>query len=98
MSLRAKPIQELDYKSVTRDELKEKLDRREEPILLDVCEPWEFALADCPEGHAPDTPPSSRPNRSTPSDTLPSESSSARSRSRRSASVSLRANSASSSV
>ncbi len=34
-----------DYKNVTPRELKEKLDRGEEPILLDVREPWEFSLA-----------------------------------------------------
>jgi len=38
-------LQESDHKSVTPDELKEKLDRGEEPVLLDVREPWEFALA-----------------------------------------------------
>ncbi len=34
-----------DYKSVTPRELKEKLDRGEGPLLLDVREPWEFSLA-----------------------------------------------------
>ena len=38
-------MQEPDYKYVTPRELKEKLDRGEEPILLDVREPWEFSLA-----------------------------------------------------
>ncbi len=38
-------MQEPDYKNVTARELKEKLDRGEDPVLLDVREPWEFALA-----------------------------------------------------
>ncbi len=38
-------MQEPDYKNVTPRELKEKLERGEEPILLDVREPWEFSLA-----------------------------------------------------
>jgi rhodanese-related sulfurtransferase len=38
-------LQEPGYKSITPGELKEKLDRGEEPVLLDVREPWEFALA-----------------------------------------------------
>ncbi len=38
-------MQEPDYKNVAPRELKEKLDRGEEPILLDVREPWEFSLA-----------------------------------------------------
>lgn len=38
-------MQEPDYKSVTPGELKEKLDRGERPVLLDVREPWEFELA-----------------------------------------------------
>ena len=38
-------MQEADYKNVTPRELKEKLDRGEEPVLLDVREPWEFPLA-----------------------------------------------------
>ena len=38
-------MQEADYKNVTPRELKEKLDRGEEPVLLDVREPWEFSLA-----------------------------------------------------
>lgn len=38
-------MQEPDYKNVTPRELKEKLDRGEEPVLLDVREPWEFSLA-----------------------------------------------------
>lgn len=38
-------MQEPDYKNVTPRELKEKLDRGEEPILLDVREPWEFSLS-----------------------------------------------------
>lgn len=33
------------YKSITSGELKERLDRGEKPILLDVREPWEFSLA-----------------------------------------------------
>lgn len=33
------------YENITPGELKEKLDRGEEPVLLDVREPWEFALA-----------------------------------------------------
>ena len=33
------------YKSITPGELKGKLERGEEPVLLDVREPWEFALA-----------------------------------------------------
>ena len=37
-------MQEPDYKNVTPRELKEKLDRGEEPVLLDVREPWEFSL------------------------------------------------------
>jgi rhodanese-related sulfurtransferase len=38
-------LQEPDYKNVTPRELKEKLDQGEEPILLDVREPWEFSIA-----------------------------------------------------
>jgi len=38
-------LQEPGYKNVNPRELKEKLDRGEEPILLDVREPWEFSLA-----------------------------------------------------
>ena len=38
-------MQEPDYKNVTPRTLKDKLDRGEEPILLDVREPWEFSLA-----------------------------------------------------
>jgi rhodanese-related sulfurtransferase len=38
-------LQEPDYKSITPDELKKKLDGGEEPVLLDVREPWEFALS-----------------------------------------------------
>ena len=38
-------MQEPGYKSITPGELKGKLDRGEEPVLLDVREPWEFALA-----------------------------------------------------
>ena len=38
-------MQGTDYKNVTPRELKEKLDRGEEPILLDVREPWEFSLS-----------------------------------------------------
>ena len=37
--------QEPDYKAITPAELKEKLDRGEAPLLLDVRETWEFALA-----------------------------------------------------
>ena len=33
------------YKSITPFELKGKLERGEKPVLLDVREPWEFALA-----------------------------------------------------
>ncbi|HLM77602.1 MAG TPA: rhodanese-like domain-containing protein [Rubrobacteraceae bacterium] len=33
------------YKSITPGELKERLDRREALVLLDVREPWEVALA-----------------------------------------------------
>lgn len=33
------------YESITPRELKERLDRGEAPVLLDVREPWEFALA-----------------------------------------------------
>ena len=33
------------YKSITPRELKERLDGGEDPVLLDVREPWEFALA-----------------------------------------------------
>ena len=33
------------YKSITPRELKERLDEGEDPALLDVREPWEFALA-----------------------------------------------------
>jgi len=38
-------LQEPDYKNVTPRELRGKLDRGEEPILLDVREPWEFSIA-----------------------------------------------------
>lgn len=38
-------MQEPDYKRITPAELKERLDRGEELVLLDVREPWEFALA-----------------------------------------------------
>jgi rhodanese-related sulfurtransferase len=38
-------VQKPDYKSITPAELKEKLDRGEDPVLLDVREMWEFALA-----------------------------------------------------
>ena len=38
-------MQEPDYKNLTPHQLKEKLDRGEEPILLDVREPWEFSLS-----------------------------------------------------
>lgn len=38
-------MQEPGYKSTTPRELKEKLGRGEEPVLLDVREPWEFDLA-----------------------------------------------------
>jgi rhodanese-related sulfurtransferase len=33
------------YKSITPGELKRKLEEGERPVLLDVREPWEFALA-----------------------------------------------------
>ena len=36
-------MREPDYKSVTPRELKEKLEAGEQPELLDVREPWEFA-------------------------------------------------------
>ena len=38
-------MQEPDHKNVSPRELKEKLDRGEEPILCDVREPWEFSLS-----------------------------------------------------
>ncbi len=38
-------MQEPAYKSIMPGELKGKLERGEEPVLLDVREPWEFALA-----------------------------------------------------
>jgi rhodanese-related sulfurtransferase len=38
-------LQEPDYKSITPDELKKKLDGGEEPVLVDVREPWEFTLS-----------------------------------------------------
>ncbi len=38
-------LQEPGYKSITPDELKGKLEGGEEPVLLDVREPWEFDLA-----------------------------------------------------
>ncbi len=38
-------MQEHGYKSITPGELKEKLDRGENMVLLDVREPWEFTLA-----------------------------------------------------
>jgi rhodanese-related sulfurtransferase len=38
-------LQEPSYKSTTPPELKEKLARDEEVVLLDVREPWEFGLA-----------------------------------------------------
>jgi len=38
-------LREPYYENITPVELKEKLDRGEEPVLLDVREPWEFALA-----------------------------------------------------
>ena len=38
-------MQEHGYKSITPGELKEKLNRGENLVLLDVREPWEFALA-----------------------------------------------------
>jgi adenylyltransferase/sulfurtransferase len=36
---------EPSYKSITPRELKERLERGEAPVLLDVREPWEFAVA-----------------------------------------------------
>lgn len=36
---------EPDYENITPRELKRKLDRGERPILLDVREPWEHAMA-----------------------------------------------------
>ena len=53
-------MQKHGYKSIAPGELKEKLDRGENMVLLDVREPWEFTLADCPEGRTPGTRPSSR--------------------------------------
>lgn len=41
----ARASQGPDYKSITPGELSQKLDRGERPTLLDVREPWEFALA-----------------------------------------------------
>ena len=41
-------MKEHGYKSITPGELKEKLNRGENMVLLDVREPWEFTLADCP--------------------------------------------------
>ena len=38
-------MHEPGYKSITPRELKEKLTKGEEPVLLDIREPWEFALA-----------------------------------------------------
>ncbi len=38
-------MHEPGYKSITPRELKEKLIQGEEQVLLDVREPWEFALA-----------------------------------------------------
>jgi rhodanese-related sulfurtransferase len=34
-----------DYESITPPQLKERLDAGDRPLLLDVREPWEFALA-----------------------------------------------------
>ena len=86
------------YENIAPDELKCRLDRGERPVLLDVREPWEFGLTDCPEGHAPRARRNSPSSRSTLSCTSLGGSPSARSRSRRSASWGPRANSASSSV
>ena len=44
-SRRSIPSQGPRYKSITPGELKERLDRREDLVLLDVREPWEVALA-----------------------------------------------------
>ena len=41
------------YENIAPDGLKRRLDRGERPVLLDVREPWEFGLADCPGAHAP---------------------------------------------
>lgn len=38
-------MQDLGYKSITPEALKERLDRGEKPVLLDVREPYEFALS-----------------------------------------------------
>ena len=38
-------MQDPDYKSITPRELKEKIARGKNPVLLDVREPWEFDLA-----------------------------------------------------
>ncbi len=38
-------MREFDYKSLTPRELADGLGRGEEPILLDVREPWEYELA-----------------------------------------------------
>jgi rhodanese-related sulfurtransferase len=38
-------VREPGYKGITPRELKERLDRGEDPVLLDVREPWEFTLA-----------------------------------------------------
>lgn len=38
-------MREPDYESITPRELKEKLDSGESPLLLDVRQQWEFALA-----------------------------------------------------
>ncbi len=35
----------LEYTDLAPRELKERLDRNERPVLLDVREPWEFALS-----------------------------------------------------
>jgi rhodanese-related sulfurtransferase len=44
-------LQEHGYKSITPVELKERLNRGENMVLLDVREPWEFTLAHSrPEG------------------------------------------------
>ncbi len=45
VSGRSIPSQGPRYKSITPGELKEKLGQREDPVLLDVREPWEFTLA-----------------------------------------------------
>ncbi len=38
-------MREPDHKNITPRELKERLEAGDRPVLLDVREPWEFALA-----------------------------------------------------